>query len=119
MILSKGIAMSKSYHARLHGNRIEWIDPPPVTEDDTPIEISIQLLERAENSNPARRDSPDAVSTPEAHEPDFSLSKDPAKSREIYQILKTLAALPSSFPEDAVAWQREIRRDRPLPGREE
>jgi hypothetical protein len=45
---------------------------------------------------------------------------DAERGRRMAAILERIAQSgPSGFPEDPVAWQREIRKDRPLPGRED
>ena len=97
--------MSQTYHARLHGDRIEWIgEAPPRTSDETPLEIDVRV--------PLR-------SKPSRELPDFS-EPDPARSRALREYFQSLPAdRESCFPSDAVAWQREIRKDRPLPGRSE
>lgn len=86
--------MQPSYRAVLRGDRVEWIDPPPSLEGDT--EVLITLLQP--ESEDERR----------------------ARGRRAVAALQELART-GAFDEieDPVAWQREIRRDRPLPGREE
>jgi len=63
---------------------------------------------------------PDGVSVPVEvviHQPKPKPSDDP---RTLGEILAELARLGTfSEIEDPVEWQREIRKDRPLPGREE
>jgi hypothetical protein len=86
--------MRPSYRAVLRGDRVEWIDPPPSLEGDT--EVLIMLLQP--ESEDERR----------------------ARGRRAAAALQELART-GAFDEieDPVAWQREIRKDRPLPGREE
>jgi hypothetical protein len=86
--------MQPSYRAVLRGDRVEWIDPPPSLEGDT--EVLITLLQP--ESEDERR----------------------ARGRRAAAALEELART-GAFDEieDPVAWQREIRKDRPLPGREE
>lgn len=85
--------MLRTYKAVLRGDRIEWIDTAPATAHATPVHIT--LLEESA----------------------------PAPQRERGRVMaEALAALAGSgaFADlsDPVAWQRELRRDRTLPGRE-
>jgi len=34
--------MARAYKAILHGDRVEWIDPPPYRRDPTRISITLQ-----------------------------------------------------------------------------
>lgn len=104
--------MSKTYRARLHGDRIEWLgESPPRSADDTPVEIDVLVLEKRAKS---------VAPVPACEPPDFSNCEDPEKSKRIYEALTRLeAATPKTFPEDASAWQRETRKDRVLYGRED
>jgi hypothetical protein len=88
--------MSQSYRAVLNGNQIEWIDPPPQPNGPTPVEIT--LLKPEPETYESRR----------------------ARRRIAVEALAELAAAGgiSSIP-DPAAWEREIRQDRPLPGRED
>lgn len=83
--------MQPSYRAVLRGDRVEWIDPPPRLPGDT--EVLITFL----------HPKPEEV-----------------RRRSAVAALEELARR-GAFDEieDPVAWQREIRQDRPLPGREE
>jgi hypothetical protein len=83
--------MSQSYRAILTGNRLDWIDPPPALQGPTLVEITILHPETEEER---RQFAVDALT-------------ELAEAGGI-----------KSIP-DPAAWQREIRRDRPLPGREE
>jgi hypothetical protein len=86
--------MPQTYRAILDGDRVEWIDSPPTLDGPTPVEITILRTETEEE----RR----------------------ARGRRAAEALQALAdAGGISSIEDPVAWQREIRRDRPLPGRED
>ena len=111
--------MTKTYHARLCGDRIEWIGEAPIRSmDDTSVELDVRISEKL--VTPSRNDSKIDSEIGNDARPDFSQSKDPARSQKIFEILTRLTKLPhNSFPDDAVAWQREIRKDRPLLGREE
>ena len=86
--------MERTYRAVLRGDRVNWIDPPPRLEGDT--EVVITLLQPESESE--RR----------------------ARGLRAAAALEQLARM-GAFDEieDPVAWQREIRKDRPLPDREE
>jgi hypothetical protein len=75
---------------------VEWIDTPPAPEG--PREVAITLLSPSPDSEEARR----------------------AQRKIAVDALAELAAGGgiASIP-DPAAWEREIRRDRPLPGRED
>lgn len=88
--------MIATYKARLHGNRLDWQDEAPAQlPDDAPVLVTLLPTENA---------------TPQPHVP---------TGRKAAEILRRLAR-ENPFPSipDPVAWQREIRQDRPLPGRE-
>lgn len=82
--------MLRTYKAILHGDQVEWIDPPPERKDV--MEVHITLLEEKRPMTYQER------------------------SRVIVESLTALAEK-STFSEiiDPVAWQREQRRDRTLP----
>ena len=88
--------MIATYKARLHGNRLDWQeDPPPVSAADVSVLVTVLPNE-------------DAAPRPRV-----------PSGRKLADILRRLArenAVPS-IP-DPVAWQREIRQDRVLPGRD-
>lgn len=84
--------MSSTYRAILKGNRLEWIDSGPVDRDvEQPVEVTIL-------------DEPDEMAS---------------RRKRMAEALEKLAAS-DAFSEiaDPVEWQREIRKDRPLPGRD-
>ena len=77
---------------RSKGNRLEWTDPGPVDlKPDQPVEVTI-LDEQHQSEDRGKR---------------------------MAEALEKLAAS-DAFSEisDPVEWQREIRKDRPLPGRD-
>ncbi|HLM67662.1 MAG TPA: hypothetical protein VK358_09055, partial [Longimicrobium sp.] len=92
----RSFQMSQIYRAVLRGNQVEWIGAPP--DPDGPTEVEITLLKREPESEEARR----------------------ARRQIAVNALAELAAAGGfvSIP-DPAAWEREIRRDRPLPGRED
>ena len=85
--------MKPAYKAILHGDRVEWLDGVP--EVDGPLQVYITVTDR---SLPA----------------DTDLS-----GKTVFELMQELADM-GAFAEidDPVAWQREIRKDRPLPGRD-
>ena len=86
--------MGKTYNAILRGNQIEWeTDSPPInTESGVKVQVTVQ--KQSELTEEERK------------------AKLFAALEALAQNSKTL------WPEDPTAWQREIRQDRPLPGRE-
>ena len=89
-----GDAMKRAYKAMLHGDRVEGLDGDP--EADGPVEVEITVA----------AGSIDAPSEEEI---------EPVS--HLFQALADMGAFADI--EDPVAWQREIRKDRPLPGRYE
>ena len=88
--------MIRTYKALLRGNSLEWIGEAPERSEDSPMTIEVTVLEE---SHPAE-----------------------ARSRgdEMTAILEKLAKSGAvSEITDPVAWQRDLRRDRSLPGRAE
>jgi hypothetical protein len=84
--------MRDTYRAILRGNRLEWTEPSPVDlNPEQPVEVII-LDEPEQTANRRKR---------------------------MAEALEKLAAT-DAFSEisDPSEWQREIRKDRPLPGRE-
>jgi len=84
----------QTYRAILKGDRLEWTNAAPTDLNaEQPVEVTI-------------------VSSP-------TDSDVVARGRRMVEILEKLAAM-NAFSEisDPVEWQREIRKDRPLPGRE-
>jgi hypothetical protein len=90
--------MLKTYQGVLDGDRIEWIgEAPPRPPDKSKVRVHVTLL--------------DQVVTDE---------DEAARGRRRAEALERLAARGgvASIP-DPDAWQREMREDRPLPGRDE
>jgi hypothetical protein len=83
--------MARTYNARLHGDRIEWIDPPPPARGAVPVRVT--LLE--DHAPPSGRGA------------------------EMARILEAIAARGGLADlGDPIEWQRSMREDRPLPGRD-
>lgn len=88
--------MPQTYKAVLRGNQLEWEDtPPPQVKHHSPLNVYVLVM--------------DAPSTPETA----------ASGQAMALILAQLAQRDafSAIP-DPVAWQREQRSERSLPGRE-
>jgi hypothetical protein len=86
--------MSEKYRATIHGNRIEWEgDEPPELTATSRIKVDVTVVD-----TPASPNAPD-------HKRVVAALRKIAKRGGI-----------KSIP-DPVKWQREIRKDRPLPGR--
>jgi hypothetical protein len=84
--------MLRTYRAVLHGDRVEWIDPPPQTSGPTPVHITV--LDDAE-------------------------ARDVASGRALAAIFEEIARAGGlTSVADPSAWQRETRADRPMPGRD-
>lgn len=82
----------QTYRAILKGNQLEWTEPAPVDlNPEQPVEVTIL-------------DEPDQTAD---------------RRKRMAEALEKLAAS-DAFSEisDPVEWQREIRKDRPLPGRD-
>ncbi|MEK7249057.1 MAG: hypothetical protein AAB209_01410 [Bacteroidota bacterium] len=86
--------MLYTYEAILKGNELEWLnDKPEIVNGNNPVRVQVTLLDTD------------------------SVKKSDGKN--LAEILEELARLdPFKDITDPVEWQREIRRERPLPGRE-
>ena len=86
--------MKRAYKAILHGDRLEWLDGAP--EAEGPVPVSIIMGEE------------DTVSSGDN------------EGKSIVELFQALADL-GTFADigDPVEWQREQRKDRPLPGRDQ
>ena len=84
--------MKRAYKAVLHGDRVEWLDGAPEAEGPLQVYVTISNL-------------------PDPEDPE---------GQTTFEILQSLADM-GAFAEieDPVAWQREIRKDRPLPFRDD
>ena len=88
--------MLPTYKAILRGDRVEWLGDAPATNGGVPVHVTVLS---------------------ETSAPDSELE---GRRRRVREALDALAS-GSAFAEirDPVAWQREIRKDRSLPGRED
>ncbi len=84
--------MPHTYEAILDGNRVEWMGKAP--EHEGPLRVRVIILERQQSIV--------------------------ARGEKMAEALGKLAEVDAfSDIEDPVQWQREIRQDRVLPGRED
>jgi hypothetical protein len=93
----KGAAMRATYRAVLRGNRLEWRDEEPERlSSGHEVDVFVTILE----------DSEPPASTPQ-------------RGAAMAAALERFAAAggPKSFG-DPAQWEREMRGDKPLPGRE-
>ena len=86
----------RTYRAVIQGNHIEWKDDAPACLGDRPVEVEVALV-----------DGPTDAA-------------DPERGKKMAAVLEKIAARGRlAAIEDPVEWQREMRRDRRLPGRED
>lgn len=85
----------ETYRAILKGNRLEWIGSEP-TDLDVEQTVEVTILETPGDVDPT------------------------TQGQRMAEALERLAAS-NAFADikDPVAWQREVRKDRPLHGRDE
>ena len=86
--------MKRAYKAILHGDRVEWLDGAPEAEGPVEVEITVAAGSLDDTGKEEIK--------PVSH---------------LFQALADMGAFADI--EDPVAWQREIRKDSPLPGRYE
>ena len=85
--------MERTYWAVLHKGRLEWMGTRPEIDSDRHIEVKVVISEEQARS--------------------------PVDSKKAAAALRELAESGAFLGiDDPVEWQREIRKDRPLPGRE-
>jgi hypothetical protein len=86
--------MLHTFEAVLKGNVLEWTNDAP-QESDRPLKVYVTLLDESKLASENRR-------------------------KQLSEILQKIAAT-NAFAtiENPMEWQREIRQDRSLPGREE
>jgi hypothetical protein len=87
----------QTYEAILTGDRLEWSGGAPQT--DRPVRVHVTVVDPAVDETPEERAE---------------------RGKQMADALRQLAEM-NAFEDisDPVAWQREIRKDRPLPGRED
>lgn len=86
--------MATTYKAILTGDRLQWLGEAPETNGGIPVEVTV-----------TRAPAP--------------LDED-ARRRQLIAAMDALVAsgVAENFG-DPIEWQREVRKDRPLPGRED
>ena len=99
------------YEAIITDDRVEWVGERPGVTGAT--RVTIRVEEPApEDRATANRQTTDT--------PTPSATGKPLEEMDLKEIFEELVRLdPFRDIDDPVAWQREIRKDRPLPGRED
>ena len=84
----------RTYTALLRGDHLEWLGEAPASEMDAPLRVHVTIVE--------------------------PVAETPARGPAMAALLEKLAARGTftAIP-DPVSWQRELRQERALPGREE
>ncbi|HLL90545.1 MAG TPA: hypothetical protein VK324_14690 [Tepidisphaeraceae bacterium] len=83
--------MTRTYQAILKGDRLEWTGDAPTMQGPLAVQVTVVA----------------------------PVPYDDGRRRQLAEALEDLArANPFREITDPAAWQREIRKDRPLPGRE-
>ena len=83
--------MERTYKAVLHGDRVEWLDGKPNSQEL--LEVEITVTDESQITAKERRVKAAAA-------------------------LREIAKMGGTGIKDPVAWQREQRKARPLPGRD-
>jgi len=87
--------MWRTYEAILRGSQLEWRETPPAVDAEEPVAVHVTILEKSPGEN--------------GH-----------SGRQMAAALAQLAATGAlGDVTDPSAWQREVRRERPLPERDE
>jgi hypothetical protein len=85
----------RTYRALLRGDHLEWLEEAPESQPDAPLRVHVTVLEQESPS--------------EAHARGHAMAALLEKLAE----RRTFATIP-----DPVEWQRDLRQERALPGRE-
>jgi hypothetical protein len=115
--------VTKIYPAVLRGGQIEWTgEVPPWSDQANPIQVAVVAdVPSPEPEIPTEEEKTRREEYVRSLVAGFSFKTRDEEiwARQRVEALERLAALGGikSIP-DPVAWQREIRKDRPLPGRE-
>ena len=123
--------MKRAYKAILHGDRVQWLNGAPDEKGPLPIHVILDKPrhEYLECPTLLHKDKIEWVEeTPEIDGPvptyivvlDNLDVRHPDNNGAIMVAMFEILADKGTFDEieDPVAWQREIRKDRPLPGRD-
>ena len=112
--------MLKTYQATLEEDRLTWADDRP-PQNGHPLTVHVTVVEAAPAPAPPPADEPQFFLPDDIDSRDLG---DPPESEEervriVNDALDNLAKLNAYADiDDPVAWQREIRKDRPLPFRD-
>jgi hypothetical protein len=89
--------MQNTYKAILTGDRLEWSgDAPEISRENSPVAVHVTILDD-----------------------DIHVTDVLTQGERMAAALERLAAIPAGEEiTDPVAWEREIREDRVLPGRD-
>ena len=85
-----------TYRALLRGDHLEWLEEAPEPQTDAPLHVHVTVVLEPESPS-------------EAHARGYAM----AALLEQLAERRTFSTIP-----DPVKWQRELRQDRVLPGRE-
>ena len=123
--------MKRAYKAILHGDRVEWLDGAPESDGPLPVHVILDKPkpEFIQGRTLLRRERVEWLDdAPTIEEATFSYivplknirMDHPENSGTIAVAMLEILADKGAFDdiEDPVAWQREIRKDRPLPFRD-
>ncbi len=86
--------MLSTYKAVLNNNSLEWFDPIPPRLSSSKVTVFVTILD------------------------ELSVKKPKLSGQKSIEILQKIAENGGPGIDDPVAWQREIRQDNPLLGRE-
>ena len=87
--------MTRTYRALLYGDRLEWLGEMPASQTEQPLHVQVTI----EESEP--------------------IAEEHVRGRAMAALLEKLAARGTlSDLTDPVQWQRALRQERALPGRE-
>jgi hypothetical protein len=89
--------MASTYKATLHGDRLEWRGGAPDVPPDRDVDVIVKVVG---SFRPSGED-------------------EAGRGARAAAALERIAAAGGPGIEDPLAWEREMREERPLPGREE
>lgn len=111
--------MLKSYEAILEGDRLKWTGQGPAANGSVRVQVTVIEEAVQEQDAPEERirvkPDPELLSLLE-HPPVIAEAERGRRMTEAIRKLRDLGTF--AHIEDPVAWQREMRKDRPLPGRD-
>ena len=90
--------MASTYKATLHGDRLEWRDEAPDVPQDRVLDVVVRVV---------------GTSRPSTKE------EEAGRGARAAAALERIAAAGGPGIEDPLAWEREMREEQPLPGRED